>query len=507
MIRMFLAALLGALLLAGTAQAQSGRTFIFAQEAAPPTLDPHFTTSTATRNISMNIFEMLVTRGENNQVVNQIADKVNVSADGLTYEFALRRGIVFHNKKPMTSADVLASFERYKRLGVNNTLAAVASMEAPDPHVFRLTLKAASPIFLEELSSFTVPIAILPAEEKDKAGGKVEIIGTGPFAFVEWKPDSHVELRRFAEYAADARFAGNDGFGGRKLVKFDTVRVRFVPEAGARVAALETGEVHAVEDIPTKAAVRLKGNKDVKLLPLKNHWQHAAWVNHVRAPSDNLKVRQAIQAALDMEEIMEIATDGAYTLQVGLQYPGTPYYSEAAKALYNVRNPGRAKQLLKEGGYKGEELVIITNSSYQSMYQAAVVVTERLRGIGMNVRMDVFDWSTAVSKLKEKEAWNLWFTGHGSAPAVGPSAAVRNMVSPSPYSFAPYPELDAQYKALLAGKTLEERKATFAKMQEFIYQQVLFLKFGDLDKVQGTRANVNGFVPYRAPRFWNVDVK
>ena len=91
---------------------------VFAQEAPPPTLDPYFSTSISTRNVAMHIFETLVTRDETNAVVPELADKITESTDGLSYTFNLRRGVKFHNGAEMTSADVKASLERYKRVAL-----------------------------------------------------------------------------------------------------------------------------------------------------------------------------------------------------------------------------------------------------------------------------------------------------------------------------------------------------------------------------------------------------
>jgi peptide/nickel transport system substrate-binding protein len=89
----------------------------------------------------------------------------------------------------MTSADVKASYERYKRIALpKETLAPVKSFEAPDPYTFVMVLERPVPVFLEEISAFVSPIAILPAEQGDREGGKIDIIGTGPFQFVEWSP-------------------------------------------------------------------------------------------------------------------------------------------------------------------------------------------------------------------------------------------------------------------------------------------------------------------------------
>lgn len=491
------------------AQAQKrSATLVFGQEAPPPTLDPHFSTSIATRNVAMHIFEQLVTRGEDNAVIPELAQSWQVSPDGLTYTFKIRTGVKFHNGKELTAADIKASFERYKRVGVAKvTLAPVVAIEAPDANTFVLKVSKPQPVFLDELSAFVVPIAIIPAEQADREGGKLEMIGTGPMQFVEWVPDSHIRLKRFDGYKPDTRYKGSDGFGGQKNMWFDTVDFKLVKEPGARVAGLESGQLQIIEDLPAESAKRLAGNKNIVIHDLKNFWLQGAWVNHHRPPTNDLRIRRAIQIALDMEEIMEIATDGAYTLQPGLQYPGNPYYVKNGEALYNAKDPKKAAALLKEAGYKGEELVIITNSSYQSMYKAAQIVSEQLKAIGLKVRVDVFDWATALKHRRNKDAWNLWFTGQGTGPSVGPFSALKDVVSPQKNQFVADETLDKLFAELVAGATIEERKATFGKFQDRVYEQVLFLKFGDLVRKQAARANVKGFVPYRIPRMWNVWVE
>jgi peptide/nickel transport system substrate-binding protein len=138
------------------------------------------------------------------------------------------------------------------------------------------------------------------------------------------------------------------------------------------------------------------------------------------------------------------------------------------------------------------------------MYKAAQIVSEQLKAIGMKVRVDVFDWATAINHRRNKEAWNLWFTGQGSGPSVGPFSALKDVVSPQNNQFVPDPALDKLFGELVSGETFEDRKATFGKFQERVYDQVLFLKFGDLVRKQAARANVKGFQPYRIPRMWNV---
>jgi peptide/nickel transport system substrate-binding protein len=149
-------------LLASAATPRHGGHLVFGQEAGPPTLDPHFTTSVATRNVAMHIFEMLLTRDENNAVIKELAEDYAVDDSGLVYTFKLRSGIRFHDGRELTSADVLASFARYKRLAVGNALEPVASMHAPDPATFVIRLKSPVPPFIEEVSALPFRLRSCP---------------------------------------------------------------------------------------------------------------------------------------------------------------------------------------------------------------------------------------------------------------------------------------------------------------------------------------------------------
>jgi len=153
---------------------------------------------------------------------------------------------------------VVASFDRYRKLGIERgNLDNVDKWEAPDKYTFIIRMKKAQPTFIEDLSSFSVPIVIIPSEQKDAAPLRLEAIGTGPFQLVEYVADSHVKYKRYEGYKPNTQFDDRTGFGGYKVACVDTVTYRIVTESGARVAGLETGELHAVEDVPTKAQADL----------------------------------------------------------------------------------------------------------------------------------------------------------------------------------------------------------------------------------------------------------
>ena len=130
---------------------QTGGELIVGLQAGVPSLDQQTNTSSATRNVAMNVYETLVIRDENMNPVPDLAESISASEDGLSYTFKLRPGVVFHNGKPMTSADVAASYQRYKEIGFNRSvLDIVEGWETPDDETFVINLSAAQPTFIEK---------------------------------------------------------------------------------------------------------------------------------------------------------------------------------------------------------------------------------------------------------------------------------------------------------------------------------------------------------------------
>lgn len=487
-----------------------GGDLVVGLEGGTPTLDQMVATSSATRNVAMNIFETLVIRDENMSPTPDLAESIEVSDDGLAYTFKLREGVKFHNGKPLTSADVVASFDRYKEIGINrSTLNIVEGWEAPDDMTFVMTLSEAQPTFLENLSSYTVPIVIIPAEEAAKGANEIEPIGTGPFKFVEFVPDSHVKLERYEDYAANDALPGLSGFAGHKEACVDTVTFRMLTEVGARMAALETGEIHIAENVPALSQQRLADTEGVEIVRLEKFALNMGYPNWSAPPTDNLKVRQAMMAALNMEEIMDAATDGAYELNASFQFPGTAYFSEAGSEYYNQADPEKAAELLKEAGYNNEPIVLLTNQQFPNMYNSALVMAAQLQAAGMNAELRVLDWPTALATSeKETEGWNFFYTYWATVTAQGGPNSLRNLADPNNV-FKPEdnkgPEaFNTAFDKVQNGATIEERAAAFADAQEIALEEVMAIPFGIMQSAQGIRSDVENYKPFYNIRVSNV---
>lgn len=152
----------------------------------------------------------------------------------------------------------------------------MTSIDITGPYEITFKFAKATPTFMEAFASPRAPAVIIPEEETGKDPGKIDFIGTGPYKFVEYVPDSHVKLAKFA--MMDTRFKGPDGFGGRRRPTSTRSPSASCPRRGARTAALEAGEIHGNEQIPVPTAKRLQN--DPKFTVYENkRWGFLTFIN------------------------------------------------------------------------------------------------------------------------------------------------------------------------------------------------------------------------------------
>ncbi|MSP49237.1 MAG: hypothetical protein EXQ95_07915 [Alphaproteobacteria bacterium] len=502
------AVLVASIIAVGPASAQKkGGDITALLYAGLNSVDPHFTTTYPARSMLLGIYETLMTVDENGGTIPMLAERADVSADGLTYSFPLRKGVKFHNGKEMTSADVKASMERFAKYSPGRaSMDPVASFEAPDPYTFVIKLKTPSTSFLDRLAAPTSPATIIPVEEAAKELNKTSNISTGPLQFVEWVPDGPFRSKRFDGYSKRAGGGERTGFGGPKTVHVDTVTFRVVTEASARIASLEAGQSHLVEDVPGPAAERLKSNPKIKLFDMPTFQMPVLYLNHSLAPTSDLKLRQAVQAAIDLDEAMAAAAAGApYVVQHAWVYKGHPMYSDAGKALYNINNIAKAKEILKGSSYKGEEILLnVGNLGF--MTRLAVVVQQALKEIGLNVKMQTMDLGTLFSVSGKDEGWHITTSGYGSQPFLGPYMYQPITVGPANLARRKGDTtLEAAWAKFDATRDAAQRQAAWNEITQRTYDEVYFVKLGDLGLKYAAVSNLAGFKAYPgALRFWDA---
>ncbi|WP_426412368.1 ABC transporter substrate-binding protein [Bradyrhizobium ganzhouense] len=502
-------ALLGCSLAASPASAQNkATTLVYGNTAGPETLDPYVGSSTVDLEVVHHIFEGLVGMDGNYAAKPMLASKVDVASDGKTFTFVLRHGVKFHNGKEMTSADVQASFERYRRISPNAAvLADVESFEAPDPFTFIIHLKKTNAVFLDVLKSPVYPFVILPAEQKDKPAREVEIIGTGPFKLGEWRKDSHLTIEKFDSYVADESGKPADGLVGRKTVNVGSVRYRFMPEANARIAALQTGEADIISNVPRDLVGRIEGRPDLQVNRILACQQYFI-VNTQQPPTDSVQMRQAIRAAVGVDDMIGAISRPAKRSHSMTISGGEYYGGDINNEFYDQKNPKLAGELAKQAGYKPDQkLKLMTTATYPEFRDAILVLSEQLKEAGITSDVQMVDWATNASNMQSGNGgWNISSTSFCSNPNLGPQQW-KFMVYNFPH-VKNDAELDAAYDKFYTSLALDDRKAAWRVIEKRVLEQAYMIKIADIGVIQAlNRKRLPDFRDFYINRFWNVSLK
>jgi len=506
-------ALAAGLLLAGTGLAQGGEgTLKAALTTNPQTMDTHLSTTTAVHQVAIYLHESLVTFDENYEVIPQLADSWDISDDRLTYTFTLRPDLKFHNGKTLEAEDIKASTERYIEASAGGTrLSDVSSIEVLDPLTVRFNLDTASPL-LVNLAQPTPSLAIYPKELIDEHGNDPippeDVVGLGPYELAEWRPDVHTKLVRFEDYTPDDRYDEATGFGGHRIAYFDEVQLIPVPEDASRVAGLETGEFDFIEALPITSVDQIESSDGLEVAVLKPKWAILAELNQGEAPMDDVRFRQALVRALDMEQIMRAASfaqEDFYRLQPSIIFPEqTAWYTEAGSDWYNKPDLDEVSRLLEEVGYDNEPIIYLANRDFDWMYKAALAAASQWQQVGINVQLEFMDWPSQIERAESLEGWHVNQTGW--SPRLDPTQVYQSLScsSVASYNYC-NEEMEALLDAVNQGLPQEERSEAWSDVQELVWEDVAIIRFGDFHEAEALKSELDGYRPYHVtPRFWNV---
>jgi len=517
-----------AILVAGLSPGQSwagapnpcqGGTLKVAQSAYPPTLDWFASTSVATREINMNMFESLVTYNQKFEVIPMLATQWRMAPDEMSYTFHLRQNVKFHNGKEMTSEDVVASVKRFLEHGVRRgDLNMVKDVVPVDKYTVRIDLKEKTGVLLAALGSPVGQVSIMPKEVLYDKDGKFypamrlphdpeHLVGTGPYKFAEWPRDRYVGMTCFEGYVRHKEIEGGS-LGGDRVGYYKEMRFYKVSEPAARIAGVETGQYEFADNVPFDLAMKLKDKPGLVVTRIAPYSWPVTFFNFNPDPDgkpslfSNLKMRQALQALLDMDEIMKAAGAGPGRLDPGMMFKEQVWWTDVGKELYNQANPEKAKQLLKEAGYDGREIRIMTNQEYAVMYKSAVSIQEQLKRIGVPSRLIVIDWPATIQRWKQGGFWDLGFSFNSTR--FDPSN--HNIMWSSTDSVYNYknPEVDKLVAAAMRESDFQKRYDIYKKLQQIGYDDVIFLKEFDDNMYQIHSAKLKGYTPWYMMRLWNT---
>ncbi len=390
------AGLLAGLLLAGLLAGTPARAaeLRIAMKGEVDNADPH-QSYTPNRMVQLHVYETLVTQDEHLRPHPGLAESWRV-VDPTTWAFTLRPGIRFHDGSPLTPADVAFSIMRAKAAtGVRTYAAAVRNVVSVEPtgeRTFLVHTRDPTPLQPAYLVSVAIVSARAAAEATgaDWNGGRASI-GTGPYRWIKWRQGQDIVLERNAEYWGEKE-------------PWDRVTFRFISNDGARVAALLAGDVDVADTLPAELYERVRAAEKIKLITTDSIFTNYLYVDSLspstpnatgmdgqalpRNPLTDLRVRQAMDHALNRTALADRAMQGGGTAAGQIAAPG--FIGHVPGLLPAAYDPALSKRLMAEAGYaEGFNLALsCTSDRFAGDSRTCQAVAQMLNAVGIHAKLE-----------------------------------------------------------------------------------------------------------------------
>ena len=521
---------LGLGLVAGWSAPVAAQTLVFGAQGEPVSLDTAIIEDGISQKITSQIYNTLVKyKGATTEIEADLAEKWDVSADGKVWNLHLRKGVKFHDGEPLDAAAVVWNFERWwktKHPQHENQLKAgqsfpywegqfddfddksiVSDVKAVDPDTVRVTLKQPQAPFLANLAIFAFGIASPKAVEKWGVDYGKHPVGTGPFKFVEWKPNQEVVL--------DA----NPDYWGQKA-KVKRLVIRNIKDNSARLAALKSGEVHGIEGINSDDLKSVTSDPNLYLVRRPaNNTGYLAFNFHAKEFTDK-RVREAFAHAINKKAVVDAFYGGLGLVATQLQPPALWGYNKDIKD-YEY-STARAQDLLKQAGLanglsevtwqdgKKEPLVLWymprSRPYYPSPKEIAEAIAADLAKAGIKAQLQTVEWANYLEKRKKGEMplYMIGWTGDNGDPDnfvcffFCPTNVPRE-------GFYDNPPLSDVLKRAATLPTQAERAKLYRQAEQMIHDDVARIFVANAEPPLAFSKRVKGFVANpTATEFFNV---
>ena len=377
---------------APAAEAPTSDTVTIGMNELVTSLDPPTDWAIAATWIHMNIFDCLVWRNRETAEFEPWLAESWENVDETTWRMKLREGVTFHNGEPFNADAVVWTYQRIKddeTMITYNQWTFLAEINVIDPFNVEFVTTAPEPAFLSKMAGTGCGIQA-PEHGKTlkESGAEYTPVGTGPFKYAEWVKDDSITLTANEEY-------------WQTVPAIKTLIFRAIPEVSTRVANLLTADVDLVLSVPAQDWERVNANESTTV---KQFLTSQVMLLALRAgPSEkfpewegitaNPLVRKAISYAIDRQALVDLV-DGMGIPVLSRITPPTLGWDERFVNQVGEYNPDRARELLTEAGYNGEELVFQSSTSWLNQKEVAEAITAMLQDVGLNVKLEVYDVTT-----------------------------------------------------------------------------------------------------------------
>lgn len=386
--------ILGAFLILSPASSPGqvpGGTVIYAAGADPDNLDPANAESNPSEAVNRMMYENLVKFDEKLKIVPGLATRWEQSKDGMSWTFYLRTGVKFHDGTPFNAEAVKVFIERMigpekpSRAGLYTPF--VSSVQVIDDATVKINLKAPFAFFLNNLAHSASGIISPTALKTYGKDISRRAVGTGPFKFVEWVHGDHLTMVRNDDY-----------WGGKPYL--DKIIVKTVKEDSARVMMLQSGDAHLIVRIPSEDIPRLEKDANIRLDSTETLRVLFIGINCTKKPYMDVRVRQALNYAVDKESIAKNIYQGRALPSDGMIAPLTTGYFPVKGYPYD---PERAKKLLAEAGFpngfKGK--LWSPQGRYPKDFEMAQAIQQQLKKVGVDCTLDTMEWAAYLAATRK----------------------------------------------------------------------------------------------------------
>jgi len=483
-------------------------------------LDPIWTTQYMARNHGYMVYDTLFGTDEKNRIQPQMVASWTESPDHRLWSFTLRPDLAFHDGRPVTGEDVVASLERWgKRDAMGQKLMTfVERMDAPSANTFRIFLREACGFVLEALGkpSSNVPF-IMPKRVAETPADKQidDATGSGPYIFVkeEFKPGDRAVYVKNTKYVPRKELPS--GTAGGKHVYVERVEWNLaLRDAQAQVNALSRGEVDIIEQPAFESYPALQADKNIQVVNSNPvGFQYMCRFNHLHPPFNNQKVRLAALAAMTQEPFLraQVGIKEFYRTCPSMFTCNTPYGSAKGSDIQSKSNVKKAQELLKTAGYDGTPVVIMKPTDLAAIQKLPDVAAQLLRQAGFKVDLQAMDWNTVVTRRAKKEppaqgGWNMFCTAWVAPDIWNPLAnpAVGALGEKSWFGWPADAELE-KLRDQFARETDDGKKKALAEaIQARAFEIATHAPLGEYIEPLAARRNVTGFVTGPGNLYWNI---
>ncbi|WP_416411193.1 glutathione ABC transporter substrate-binding protein [Pantoea sp. App145] len=479
--------------LAAAAQAQDLHISMYADITG---LDPHDTSDNVSYSVQSGIFERLFQFDAQMKLQPWLATSYTSNDSATEFTLTLRKGVTFQDGTPFDAEAVKANLDRLadqtKGLKRNSLYKMIQKVTVLAPDQVKVELNQSFGAFINTLAH---PSAVMwsPAILKqypDEAQLRLHPVGTGPFKFVDWQPGKAVTLTKY------------DGYWQKGWPKVDNVTFSPSPEDATRVAALKSGQVDAIWPLPSDLISTVQNDSKLAIQRDPSIYLYYMAINTQHKPLADLRVRQAINYAIDRNLWLKVAFAGMGKPATSAIPEGVQFYQKQSDPNYRYA-PDEAKALLKAAGYpNGLDLKLWTTNATASV-RAAQFLKAQLATVGIRVTVTPMDSGTRNAKLwgvkdpKQAEFdlyYGGWSTSTGDADwALRPLYATESWV-PTSYNVSYYsnPAVDKAIAGGLATADPAKRGVAYAEAQKLLWKDAPVAFLGAPDNLVGKRSNLTG---------------